>query len=291
MSLAFASPILVCTLGAQPQVVTLCLDLLKRAGRWTSELVVVHTSPDVEPVRSARAQLDPVLAAWPGLNYRYVVVTGDSGPVADLSTDAEAAAYLRTLYRTVLTLKRRGHRIDLNLSGGRKPMSIYATVVAQLLFDRDDKLWYLLSGEAVRQSGQMRVRRPDDASLLEIPVLRWSSVSPAATPLGQFDDPWDAIRYQQEHRLRADLAAKAAFVQRRLTPAERELATLAATSGLDNAALAERLGKSRKTVNNQLTRIYEKLHEYLGFRDDVPTDRAVLAAELGPYFALEQRPE
>jgi hypothetical protein len=65
---------------------------------------------------------------------------------------------------------------------------------------------------------------------------------------------------------------------------------LAAASGLDNAALAERLGKSRKTVNNQLTRIYEKLHEHLGFRDDVPTDRAVLAAELGPYFALEQRP-
>jgi CRISPR-associated protein Csx14 len=287
MSNAFAPPILVCTLGAQPQVVTLCLDLLKRAGRWTSELVVIHTAPDVEPVRSAIAQLDPVLQAWPELSYRYVTATDDDRPVPDLSTDAEAAAYLRTLYRTVLSLKRAGRRIDMNLSGGRKPMSIYATVVAQLLFDQDDKLWYLLSAEAVRQSGQMRLRKTSDAALLEVPVLRWSSVSPAATPLGQFDDPWDAIRYQQEHRLRADLAAKAVFVQRKLTPAERELAALAAASGLDNAGLAERLGKSRKTVNNQLTRIYEKLHEFLGFRDDIPTDRAVLAAELGPYFALE----
>jgi CRISPR-associated protein Csx14 len=238
-------------------------------------------------VRSAIAQLDPVLQAWPELSYRYVTATDDDRPVPDLSTDAEAAAYLRTLYRTVLSLKRAGRRIDMNLSGGRKPMSIYATVVAQLLFDQDDKLWYLLYAEAVRQSGQMRLRKTSDAALLEVPVLRWSSVSPAATPLGQFDDPWDAIRYQQEHRLRADLAAKAVFVQRKLTPAERELAALAAASGLDNAGLAERLGKSRKTVNNQLTRIYEKLHEFLGFRDDIPTDRAVLAAELGPYFALE----
>jgi CRISPR-associated Csx14 family protein len=288
MTVAFASPILVCTLGSQPQVVTLCLDLLKRAGRWTSELVVIHTSAEVEPVRSALAHLDPVLAVWPGLAYRYITVDSESGPVADLSTDAEAAAYLRTLYGAILALKRRGHRIDLNLSGGRKPMSIYATVVAQLLFDKEDRLWYVLSSEAVRLSGQMRLRRASDAALLEVPVLRWSSVSPAATPLGQFDDPWDAIRYQQEHRLRADMAGKREFVQRRLTAAERELAALAATSGLDNAGLADRLGKSRKTVNNQFTRIYEKLHEYLGFRDDAPTDRAVLAAELGPYFALEQ---
>jgi len=109
MSTAFPSPILVCTLGAQPQVVTLCLDLLKRAGRWSSELVVVHTSPELDPVHSALAQLDPVLAAWPGLSYRYVTVTGDDGPTPDLSTDAEAAAYLRTLYRVRTPERPPGH--------------------------------------------------------------------------------------------------------------------------------------------------------------------------------------
>lgn len=279
--------VLVCTLGAQPQVVTLSLDLLARQDRQVEQLVVVHTSPDVEPVHSARRQVEQVLAGRPGLVVRFETVADDHGLVTDLATPHEAAAYLRTLYRIVLTLKQAGCRVDLNLSGGRKPMSLLAMVVAQLLFDPEDRLWYLLSSDAVRESGQMRLSRGDDATLLEVPMLRWSSVSPALTPLGGFDDPWDAIRYQQEHRLRADLARKRDFVVRWLTPAERELAAVAASTGLDNAALAERLGKSRKTVNNQLTSIYDKLHEFLGFRDDVPTDRAVLAAELGPYFVLE----
>lgn len=292
MSAALTQPsTLVCTLGAQPQVVTLSLDLLLRLGRRCDELVVVHTSPWVEPVRTAREQVARALVERPGLAVRYVTVAGEHGPVDDLSTPDEAAAYLRTLYRTVLALKQAGRRVDLNLSGGRKPMSIYAMVVAQLLFDADDRLWYVLSGDELRRSGEMRLPAGGAAALLEVPVLRWSSVSPAATPLGSFDDPWDAIRYQQEHRLRADLARKQVFVERDLTRAERELAALAATSGLDNAALAARLHKSRKTVNNQLTAIYDKLHEFLGYRDGVPTDRAVLAAELGPYFALRPSPE
>jgi CRISPR-associated protein Csx14 len=277
---------LVCTLGSQPQVVTLALELLPGQGRPIAELVVVHTAMAVEPVRSARGQLEAALAAWPRLPRRFVVVSEGDEPAADLSTPDQAAAFLRTLYREVLALKQAGRRVDLNLSGGRKPMSIYAMVVAQLLFDAGDRLWYLLSGDELRRSGQMRLRPGDTATLLEVPVLRWSSVSPVATPLGQFADPWDAIRYQQEHHLRADLARKHEFAARWLSPAERDLARLAATTGLDNAGLAERLGKSVKTVNNQLTAIYAKLHEFLGFRAAIPTDRAVLAAELGPYFAL-----
>lgn len=278
---------LLCTLGSQPQVVTLSLDLLPGQGRRVRELAVIHTAPDLEPLRSARRELEAALARWPGLPCRFVTVEDERGPVADLSTPEEAAAYLRTLYRTVLALKQAGAAVDLNLSGGRKPMSIYAMLVAQLLFDADDRLWYLLSDEAVRRSGQMRLQHSGQATLLEVPVLRWSSLSPASTPLGQFEDPWDAIRYQQEHHLRAGLARQRAFVAQVLTPAERELARLAATTSLDNAGLAHRLVKSEKTVANQLTAIYGKLALFLALPVGQKADRAALAAALSTCFALE----
>ncbi len=279
--------VLVCTLGAQPQVVTLSLDLLARQGRQVERLVVVHTSPEDEPVRSARRQVEQALAGRRGLVVQFETVADDRGPVSDLATPNEAAAYLRTLYHIVLVLKQAGCRVDLNLSGGRKPMSLLAMVVAQLLFNSDDRLWYLLSSDALRRvrPDATKPRRRGDPVRGARAALE--QCFPVLTPLGGIDDPWDAIRYQQEHRLRADLVRKQEFVEHWLTPAERELAALATTSGLDNATLAERMGKSRKTINNQLTSIYDKLHEFLGFRENVPTDRAVLAAELGPYFVLE----
>jgi DNA-binding NarL/FixJ family response regulator len=50
-----------------------------------------------------------------------------------------------------------------------------------------------------------------------------------------------------------DVAEKVA-----LTPAEREVLLLL-TQGLDNRAIAARLGKSEKTVRNQFSTIFSKL--------------------------------
>lgn len=61
-------------------------------------------------------------------------------------------------------------------------------VAAQLLFDAEDKLWYLLSDEAMRQESRMRLKQHGQARLLEAPVLRWSSVSPMP-PLAGGDEP------------------------------------------------------------------------------------------------------
>jgi CRISPR-associated protein Csx14 len=88
---------------------------------------------------------------------------------------------------------------------------------------------------------------------------------------------------QEEDRRR-----KREFVEHWLTRAERELVRLAC-KGLDNAAIARQLHKSEKTVANQFTHIYERLHEWRGFRKDIPVSRPVLVAEFAPYFALERR--
>jgi hypothetical protein len=42
-------------------------------------------------------------------------------------------------------------------------------------------------------------------------------------------------------------------------------------------------------VANQLTSVYGKLHEWRGYRTDVPVSRAVLVATFATYFALERR--
>lgn len=134
----------------------------------------------------------------------------------------------------------------------------------------------------------MRVRPGDKVWLVPVPVLRWGSVSPVMTELALREDPWEAIQAQRAMRREEDRRRKREFVHRWPTPAEREVVRLAC-QGLDNAAIARQLGKAEKTVANQLTPIYNKLHEWRGFRTDVPVSRAVLVAEFAVYFALERR--
>jgi CRISPR-associated protein Csx14 len=279
--------VLVATLGSEPQVVTLALDLLRAKGYPISEVVVVHTVG--EAVRRALAALAQEFALPGACRYRPVPVDGESGPVADIISDADTAALMRTLYRVVLAKKRAGRLVHLSIAGGRKPMAVYGMVVAQLLFDEDDRVWHLLSeGWHPGDERVMHVRPEDRVWLVPVPVLRWGSVSPVLTELALREDPWEAIQAQRVMRREEDRQRKREFVEYKLTAAEGELVRLAC-QGLDNAAIARQLNKSGKTVANQFTGIYDKLREWRGFREDIPVSRALLVAEFAVYFALEGR--
>jgi CRISPR-associated protein Csx14 len=168
-------------------------------------------------------------------------------------------------------------------------MAVYAMVAAQLLFDEDDHVWHLLTEDW--RPGDKRVMHAlpgDKVSLVPVPVLRWSAVSPVFTQLALREDPWEAIQAQKGMKQEEDLRRKREFLDHLLTPAEREVVRLAC-QGLDNAAISRQLHKSEKTVANQFTSIYDKLHEWRGFRDDIPVSRAVLVAEFAVYFALDAR--
>ncbi len=279
--------VLIATLGTEPQVVTLVLDLLRAKGYPIVEVVVVHTVG--EAVQAALERLAGEFALPGACAYRPVPIMDERGPAADVVTEADVAALLRTLYRVVLAEKRAGRLVHLSIAGGRKPMAVYGMVVAQLLFDEDDRVWHLLS-EAWKPGDEqvMHVRPGDRVWLVAVPVLRWSSVSPVLTELALREDPWEAIQAQRALQREEDRRRKREFVEHWLTPAERKVVRLAC-QGLDNAAIAQRLGKSEKTVANQFTHIYARLHEWRGYRSDVPVSRAVLVAEFAPYFALEGR--
>lgn len=282
-----AEQTLIATLGTEPQVVTLVLDLLRAKGYPITEVVVIHTTGSA--VQPALAALAAEFAAPRSCPYRPVPVTGDQGPVADIATEADTAALLRTLYHVVLAEKRAGRLVHLSIAGGRKPMAVYSMVVAQLLFDDDDRVWHLLS-EGWRPGDErvMHLRPGVAALLVPVPVLRWSAVSPVLTELALREDPWEAIQAQRAMRQEEDRRRKREFLEEWLTRAEREVVRLVC-QGLDNAAVARQLHKKEKTVINQLTTIYDKFHEWRGYRTDVPVSRAVLVAEFAPYFALEER--
>jgi CRISPR-associated protein Csx14 len=120
--------------------------------------------------------------------------------------------------------------------------------------------------------------------LIPVPVPRWSSVSPVLTGLALREDPWEAIQAQRSIKKQEEHLRKTEFVEHWLTPAEREVVRLAC-KGLDNTAIGRQLHKSEKTVEKQFTAIYAKLHEWRGFRENVPVRRPLLVYEFAPYFA------
>ncbi len=88
-----------------------------------------------------------------------------------------------------------------------------------------------------------------------IPGARFLPLDSANHVLLETEPAWG--RFVQE--LRSFLgAAVPAVLDERLTPAEREVLRLVA-QGLDNPAIADRLGKSEKTVRNQVSSILDKL--------------------------------
>jgi DNA-binding CsgD family transcriptional regulator len=134
-------------------------------------------------------------------------------------------------------------------------MAMLGMSVAQLLLGPDDRVWYLHSDERLRTSGRMALVNGDEAQLIPIPLVQRTPAPPVLTRSFQASTPaaaFDELEAEQARRV-------AHFLQHELTSAERSVASLVAREVLTVQEVADRLGKSPKTVTNQLNTIYGKL--------------------------------
>lgn len=287
-----SSSALVATVGLESQVVTITLDLLLEMGEKLEEVVAMHTSmthtqAGMESIRRLDEEFVERKYYGPGISYRREVLRGPSGPMQDITTEEEAGWAFSMLYKEVLHQKRGGRRVHLCIAGGRKSVVVYGMAVAQLIFDDDDRLWHLISGEDYIASRRMHAR-PGSTHLIRIPILRWSATAPIMTELAMTEDPFEAIQRQREMKKEESLRMKHIFTTQTLSRAERPVAEMAAREGLTNSEIAQKLHRSPKTIANQLGSIYNKLSEFLGYdRDRV--GRHTLISELAPYYQSRAR--
>ncbi|HXG41387.1 MAG TPA: CRISPR-associated ring nuclease [Dehalococcoidia bacterium] len=277
----------VATLGTEPQVVTIALDALLARGYPIADVTVVHTQPSAlgDSLHRLRAEEHHYAQRTPPVRFRYVPVRDGRHYPADIVCEEDAALLLRVLYREVVSLKRARRRVHLCIAGGRKVMAAYSMAVAQLLLDEDDCVWHLLSPPDLLRSRQMHA--PDGAVLVPVPVLRWSLLPSTLSELLVWDDPYRAI--QRQRQVREGLRRRLLWgFWRELTAAERRVLAALVRHGGTNEELAQALGRSPKTVANQLQSVYDKYRAWTG----LPEGRRVrerLMADLLPYLDVLER--
>lgn len=253
-----AKTILIATLGAEPQVVTLTLDALFAMGIRVDMVIVTHTNTQHEPIRSALECLNEefVIKKYYGdIIYKTYPLTSDDGILDDVVSAQDIESAFNSLYTLIRHHKQAGNTIHLCIAGGRKTTTVFALSVANALFDANDAIWYLVSQPEVIASKSMHV----ESGVELVPVV---FLHPPSTDANQ---------------QRVDL-----FLNYILTDAEREIVRLIVHEGLSNQEIALRLHKSIKTIANQLTTIYDKLR--LHFKLDKAPDRAMLIVMLYDYI-------
>jgi DNA-binding CsgD family transcriptional regulator len=283
--------ILIATLGTKAQVVTTAVDLLLAQGHGLCDVVVLFPagSPGDDPLVPVLEALQQEFVRFPAyhpLNLQLLPLAGPDIHSAETVSTAAAEAAFRGVYRAIWAAKRAdpNRPIHLSIVGGRKYLAVYGMAAAQLLFDDDDHAWYVLVGGRFLHEGRLHPQPGDDARLMPIPVLRWSTFAPILTDLREIDDPFEAVDRQRALNLHAQLDEARSFVLGSLTAAERRVVELLVREGLSDADMADRLNLSARTIERHLGDAYRKAAAHWGLAN---ASRAQLVALLNLYFALQ----
>lgn len=252
---------LICTLGTEAQVVTMTLHLLTQKGEQIDKVCVIHTDNNYEPLKSAIETLTNAIdSLFPEIIFESVIFSDGVRLLSDTSTEEELEIAFRNIYNQVQKAKKAGETVYLNIAGGRKIMGVYGCTTAQLLFEPQDKLFYLVSPLEVVQSRRLLPGPDDNLRLVSVPIMRWSGAPLAITEIGCYLDPKQAISTINS-KAEANFQAKLYnFLHENLTPAEKMLVrTTVANPTWTLKKLGQHLNKKPKIVDAQFQAVYEKL--------------------------------
>lgn len=257
------------TLGQRPEAITMALDVLVERCDF-AEIVILHTEPHLSGIAQAWATLRPVLLRDYDIPVRgYEVLGPGDVPIIDVNEPIHAEGYYHGVLNALSAYKRDSFTVHLVVAGGRKAMSIYATLAASLLFGGHDQLWTVLSPEAlVNQRGVFHAPLGvAGVQVVNMPILP-NRLLPGVDMNALLADP---VSYLAKRRdVRADFLS-------RLTAREREVVDLLwAHPYATNAVLGDVLGKSERTVENQLRSVYDKMVGYFDFGERVTHKRRAL---------------
>lgn len=276
------SAIMIATLGTEPQVVTAAFDLLLLTNKEIQQVVVLYTTSQLKPVEILKHEFGEL---YPQIEVNFLLIqSGEGEPIKDVNTPREIEAAFKTIYQAVWRAKQAENCVNLLFAGGRKTLTVYAMVTAQLLFDEYDHLWHLYSAGDFLSSKRMHPTIGDDVHLIPIPVILREEISPAFTHLRQIEDPYLALQCLKDLELNQRIESSQQFVNEKLTPAEERVVILLVREGLSDIEIGERLFISPRTVEQHLRSAYGKAAE---FWEMTSVSRGQLIAILQLYYSLK----
>jgi DNA-binding CsgD family transcriptional regulator len=254
------------TLGQRPEAITMALDSLLM--RYPYERIgIMHTDAHASGIAVAYKALTQCLDADYLQEKRFYGLCHPNGEtIIDIVDRRSAESYHRAVLSILKDYREEGWEVHLLIAGGRKAMSVYASLAASLLFSSKDRLWTILTEESLMQRGIFHVSAgmAQGVHLVALPFLP-SRLLPGM--LAERDVEM-LIEQTQDARKR--------FMDD-LSPQERALVEmLQAHPYVSNEEIAEHLTKSVKTIEKQLGSIYVKLANYFEIELGSKRNRQIL---------------
>jgi CRISPR-associated protein Csx14 len=281
---------MVTTMAGGPQVVTFALDNLLQRGEAIHEVIVIHLSPQADPLTGQA--LVKLAAEFPNNTYagrlcrlQFFPIRRGKEKLDDIHDETAADVAWGDIYELVANLKGQGRRLHVCIAGGRRMLALLAMSAAMLHFEHHDRLWHMYTPAHFLQrasNGAIMHARPEDGvRLIQVPMMPWGAYFPALRSLAQ-GAPNEVLAAQGQ-MIGAAERARCQQVVAALTP--RQVEVLRAFAAGDSPQdVAERLNITLKTVDSHKTAILAECRNAWGIPEGEWLDYRFLRERFRRFF-------